>query len=198
MIASMKQYICRIGMLTVCVLLCFDGLAQSIPIYPERHGDHLSVAAPQFHFISGKAVRRLQNGSTITYALQLSIVPEKSKKQTFQLLKQFMVSYDLWEEKYSVAGLPDGGSASRLAADNAEAWCLENIAIPIRSIPEREPFMIRLECSINEDIEKENGERSGQIFADLVEIFSRKKKEPPQRWETVAGPFRLENLKSSR
>jgi hypothetical protein len=198
MTASMKNYICRIVILTLCVLLCLGSLAQSIPIYLERHGDHLSVAAPQFHFISGKAVRRLQNGSTITYALLLAIVPENSKKQTFQLLKQFMVSYDLWEEKYSVAGMPDGGSASRLAADNAEAWCLENMPIPIRSVPEREHFMIRLECSINEDAEKENGEKSGRIFADLVEIFSRKKKDPPQRWETVAGPFRLENLKSSR
>jgi hypothetical protein len=181
-------------MLTLSVLLCVDGLAQSIPIFLERHGDHLSVAAPQLHFISGKAVERLQNGSTITYVLTFAITPENSKKPAFQFHKQFMVSYDLWEEKYSVAA--DGSPAFRLTAANAEAWCLENMPIPIRSIPEREPFMIRLECSIHEDSEKENGATSRPIFADLIDIFSRKKKDPPQRWETAAGPFRLDNLKS--
>lgn len=181
-------------MLTLCVFLCVGGLAQSIPILLERHGDHLNVAAPQLHFISGKAVERLKNGSTITYVLALAIAPENSQKPTFQFHKQFIVSYDLWEEKYSVAA--DGNPASRLTAANAEAWCLENMPIPIRSIPEREAFMIRLECSIKEDSERENGEASRPIFADLIDIFSRKKKDPPQRWETIAGPFRLENLKN--
>ena len=183
-------------MLTLCVLLCVGGLAQSISILLERHGDHLSVTAPQLHFISGKALEKLRNGSTIAYLLTLTVAPEHSRKQT--LHAKFMVSYDLWEENYSVSRLPDGRTASRLTAAMAEAWCLENVTIPIRSVPERQAFMIRLECTVEEDERKENGETSGPIFADLVDIFSRKKQEAPQRWEISAGPFRLEELKNGR
>ena len=192
----MRKYRCQIVFLTLGALLCVGGLAQSNSIVLERHGDHLSVAAPQLHFISGKAVEKLQNGSTVTYVLMLTVAPEHSKKQT--LHGKFMVSYDLWEEKYSVIKMPDGYSTSRLTAAMAEAWCLENLPIPIRSISERQSFMIRLECTVEEDEKKENSETSGMIFADLVEIFGRKKQEAPQRWEISGGPFRLEDLKGSR
>jgi hypothetical protein len=192
----MKNNRCQIAILTLCVLLCVGGLAQSISILLERHGDHLSVAAPQLHFISGKALEKLRNGSTIAYLLTLTVAPEHSRKQT--LHAKFMVSYDLWEENYSVSRMPDGRAASRLTSAMAEAWCLESMAIPIRSVPERQPFMIRLECTVEADEAKGSGEASGPIFADLVDIFSRKKQEAPQRWEISAGPFRLEELKNSR
>jgi hypothetical protein len=196
MAAAMKNNKCQIGILTLCVLLCVGGLAQSFSILLERHGDHLSVAAPQLHFISGKALEKLHNGSTITYVLVLTVIPEHSKKQTLQA--QYAVSYDLWEQNYSVSRLPDGRAASRMPAAAAEAWCLENMAIPIRSVPEGQSFMVRLECTLQEDEGKENSEPSGPIFADLVDIFSRKKLEAPQRWEVSAGPFRLEELKIGR
>jgi hypothetical protein len=196
MAAAMKNNGCHIGMLTLCVLLCVCCLAQSISIVLERHGDHLSVVAPQLHFISGKALEKLHNGSTITYVLMVTVLPEHFKKQT--LNAKFAVSYDLWEENYSVSRLPDGSAVSRLTSAMAEAWCLQNIAIPIRSVPERQSFMVRLECTVQEDEGKENSEPSGPIFADLVDIFSRKKQEAPQRWEAYAGPFRLEELKGSR
>jgi hypothetical protein len=196
MAAAMKNHRCQIALLTLCVLLCVGVLAQSTSILLERHGDNLKVAAPQLHFISGKALEKLHNGSTIPYVLTLTILPEHSKKQTFQ--SRFAVSYDLWEEDYSVSRVSDGLNASRLKAAMAEAWCLENMAIPIRSVPERQSFMIRLECLVQADEEKENSDPSGPIFADLVDIFSRKKQEAPQRWEVSAGPFRLEELKGSR
>jgi hypothetical protein len=193
MAAAMKNNRCQIGMLTLCVLLCIAGLAQTASLVLERHGEYLSVAAAQLHFISGKALEKLHNGSTITYAMTLTVIPEHYKKQT--LHSKFAVSYDLWEENYSVSRMPDGRTASRLTAAMAEGWCLESIAIPIRSVPERQSFMIRLECIVQEEEAKDNGEPSGMIFGDLVDIFSRKKQESPQRWDINAGPFRLEELK---
>jgi hypothetical protein len=198
MVSAMKNTPGLIVMLALCAFLCVSSLAQSIPILLERHGDNLIVSAPQLHFISGKAMERLKNGSTITYVVLLSIARENSKKQILQLRNKFMISYDLWEEKFSVIRVTDGNTTSRLTSAMAEAWCLGNIPIPARSVPEREPFMIRLECSIQEESEKQPSETSGQIFANLIEIFGRKKDDVPQRWETIAGPFRLENLKNSR
>jgi hypothetical protein len=195
MAAAMKNNRCQTALLTLCVLLCAGGLAQSTSLLLERHGDRLSVAAPQLHFISGKALERLHNGSTITYMLMLTVGPEHSKKQT--RIGKFAISYDLWEENYSVSRLPDGRTASRLTAALAEAWCLENCAIPISSVPERQPFMIKLECIVQADEQTDNGGPSGP-FEDLFDYFSRKKQEAPQRWEISAGPFRLEELKGSR
>ena len=193
MAAAMSNNRCHMGVLILCVLLCIGGLAQSSSLLLERHGDHLSVAAPQLHFISGKALEKLRNGSTVTYMLMITVSPEHSKKQTYQ--SEFTVSYDLWEENYSVSRVSDGMNASRLKAATAEAWCLENIVIPIRSIPERQSFMIRLESIIQEDDRKESPEPPGMILGGLVDIFSRKKQEAPLRWEASAGPFRLEELK---
>jgi hypothetical protein len=194
----MKKYGCQILMPTLCILLCVGGLARSNAFLLERHGDRLNVVAPQQHFLSGKSVEMLQNGSTVTYILTLTVTPENSRKHIVQLHDKFIVSYDLWEEKYSVARMRDSRMVSRLTAVLAEAWCLENMPISIRSIPERQPFMIRLECSIEDKEEKESGETSGLTLSSLVEIFARKKQAEPLRWEMSDGPFRLEELKSSR
>ena len=192
----MENNRCQTVMMTLCVLLCVGGLAQSISILVERHGDYLSVAAPQLHFISGKALEKLHNGSAITYVIMLTVLPEHYKKQT--LNTKFAVSYDLWEQNYSVSRIPDGRAASRLSVAMAEAWCLENVTIPIRSVPERQSFMIKLECTVEENERKEDAKPTGNPLGDLVDIFSRKKQEAPQRWEISAGPFRLEELKGSR
>ena len=93
----------------------------------------------------------------------------------------------------------EGRAASRLTAAMAEAWCLENMPIPLQSVPERQSFMIRLECSI-EDNENGNGEQSNSslTLARLIDVFSRKRKAEPPKWEAVSGLLRLDDLKSSR
>jgi hypothetical protein len=195
----MKNYGRPIIAIAMCFLLCVNSRAQSNPLSLERHGDRLIVTAPQWHFVSKKDVGKLQNGSTIVCVLTLTLVPAHSRKQTYRA--KFVISYDLWEENYSVSSIPDGRKASRLAIAMAETWCLENLPVPIRSIPERQSFAIRLECFIQEDEcrEDEKGKSgSNPIFNELVEIFSRKKQEEPLRMEIAGGPFRLEDLKISR
>jgi hypothetical protein len=165
----------------------------------ERHGDHLSVTAPRWHFISSRTIEKLQNGSTIVCVLTLTLSPAHSRKQTFRA--KFVISYDLWEENYSISIISGGRKASRLTIAMAEAWCLENLPIPIRSIPERQVFSIKLDCFIQEDEYREEEKESGggdPLFSELVDIFSRKKKEEPLRSDISGGPFRLEDLKGSR
>ena len=85
---------------------------------------------------------------------------------------------------------------SRLTAEMAEAWCLENMPIPVQEVPEKKAFVIRLMCSIKES-EWENGGKSssGLTLANLIEVFSRKEKEEPPRWEATSGPIRVDSLK---
>jgi hypothetical protein len=188
----------RILLLALACLLYLNAPANPESISAERHGDHLQVIAPKLHYISGRALEKLHNGSMITYVLKLIVTPQHAKEIAFVLQERFAISFDLWEEKFSVVQRkPDGRSASRLAASTAEAWCLENMPIPVRSVPEHQPFMIRLECFIEEDEEKENTEsHSGLTLAALIDAFSRKKPDETMRWEAGGGPFQLEHLKN--
>jgi hypothetical protein len=193
----MKSNRCRILLLAAACLLYMNAPANPLSLSAERHGDHLHIVAPQMHFISGRAVEKLHNGSMITYVLKLIIAPQHAREAVVVLQEKFAISFDLWEEKYSVVQKkPDGRSATRLTSSAAEAWCLENMPVPVRSVPERQPFMIRLECFIDEGDAKENAEsRSGLTLAAIIDAFSRKKPEETPRWEAAGGPFLLEHLK---
>jgi hypothetical protein len=180
---------------------CIPGIglwAQSLSL--KEKGDQLHVAAPQLHFLTGKAVEKLRNGSTITYVVTLAATPKHARKAAFLVQEKFSVSFDIWEEKYSVAqNKPGGRTASRLTSAMVEEWCLDNIPIPVRSVPDRQPFMVRLECFVEENESYENGEnRSGLTLAGLIDVFSRKKQEEPLRWEAVGGPFLLDALRSAK
>jgi hypothetical protein len=193
----MKAYRYRILLLAIGCLFYVNAPANPESLWAERHGDYLHVIASHLHFISGRAVEKLRNGATINYVLKLIVTPQHARETAFALQDRFAVSFDLWEEKYSVAQRkPDGRSASQLTSSTAEAWCLENMLIPVRSVPEHQPFMIRLECFIEEDEEKENTEnRLGLTLGTLIDVFSRKKPEEALHWEAAGGPFRLEHIK---
>jgi hypothetical protein len=190
----------RILLLALAGILGTQASAQSPSLLVERHDGYLRVSAPQLHFLTGRALDRLHDGSTVTYAITLTAVAERSKKPAFLLQERFAVSFDLWEEKYSVVQIrQDGRAASRLTAAMAEAWCLENMPIPVPAVPDRQPFVIRLECSIDAS-EAENGSISGSglTLAGLIDVFSRKRNEEPLRWQATSGPLRLSDLKSDR
>jgi hypothetical protein len=193
----MNIYKRQILLLALGCFLYVSAPANPESISAERHGDHLHVIASQLHFISGRAVEKLRNGAAITYAIKILVVAQNAREKAFFLQERFTISFDLWEEKYSVIQRkPDGRSASRLTSSAAEAWCLENMPIPVRSVPERQPFMIRLECSTEEDEETVKGDiRPSLSLAALIDIFSRKNPEDALLWEAAGGPFLLEHLK---
>jgi hypothetical protein len=189
----------RIPLFLMAALLCAGVLAQSNPLQLKRRGDQIHLAAPQLHFIAGKALERLQNGSTVVYTISLTVIPDRAQKPLFLLREKFLVSFDLWEETYSVVqSQPGGKSGSRLTASMAEAWCLDHMIIPVSAVPDRQSFMVKLDCSVEEREGEENGENHSTLtLAGLIDVFSRKGREEPVRWEASAGPFRLEDLKGA-
>jgi hypothetical protein len=79
----------------------------------------------------------------------------------------------------------------------AEAWCLENMPITVREITASHPFMIRLECSINESEGEDDGKSDYLLSLEgLYEVFSRKRSDQPLKCEAASGSLRLDNLKS--
>src|SRR6478609_11735121 len=93
-------------------------------------GDNLRVAAPDLHFLVGKPLERLKDASTVTFLSQLTLFSDAHGTVFKRAAERLVVSYDLWEEKFSVT-IPLGIKrrlASASAAE-AESWCLENLAI---------------------------------------------------------------------
>jgi hypothetical protein len=182
------------------LLMCFAGIAcgrvqaQSLPLTVERLGNYLHVAAPQLHFLEGKPLEQLRNGASVTYVFALTL--SAGGASAFRLQERFILSYDLWEEKYSVvqAG-PSGRSASHLTAAAVETWCLDNLLMPLPALSPEKPFTARLACSIAEEIDSGGDTGSGLTIAGLIDVFSRKKHEALPHWEAASTPLHLADLK---
>jgi hypothetical protein len=160
-------------------------------------GDDLRVAAPQFRFLTGKPLEKLKDGATVVFLTQLSISTEGNAPAVKRAVDRFVVSYDLWEEKFSVMeNGADRARVSHLSSAAAEAWCLDRLAVGIGGLAPDKPFWVRLELRA-EDARDQAGvlDDTGINLTRLIEIFSSPARSQQMRWEQVAGPMRLLELK---
>jgi len=164
-------------------------------ITPHVNGESLFVTAPALHFLEGGTIERLKNGVPVSFDFQLSLLAAADRGPLRRAFERFTVSYDLWEEKYSVVRRGVLRKASRLAADAAEAWCLENLAAPVTGMAADRRFVVRLEIRLadSKDAKPVLGE-PGLSLTGLVDIFSRPARGHEQRWALETGPMRLAEL----
>ncbi len=157
----------------------------------------LHVAAPQIRFLNGKALEQLKNGANVGFALQISLLPSESAVSPLArpLYDRFVVSYDIWEEKFTATRLgPPPAVRSRMTVPETESWCLnEEMPIPPSLAADR-LFWIKL------DLRAEDPKESAAIVGEpgininrLVELFSRPPR-TPQHWTETAGPLKLQDL----
>jgi hypothetical protein len=140
-------------------------------------GDNLYPLAPSLHFLTGKVLDRLRDSADIqVFGSQLTLFHEDGGAPVRQARARFVVSYSIWEEKFKVA-IP--GSAARsaegLSAAEAEAWCLENVAISASGLAPDKPFRMRFELRSVQprDLSRVMGDL-GISLTNMIEIFSRK------------------------
>jgi hypothetical protein len=157
---------------------------------------NLRIAAPQIRFLTGKSLEQLKNGATVSFALQVSVtLSESASNYLARMFDRFVVSYDLWEEKFkAIRPGPPVREASRLSVPACEAWCLDELMPIPASLTATRPFWIKLELRIEDPKEWAMivGE-PGINLNRLVELFSR----PPrvtQSWTETAGPLKLQDL----
>jgi hypothetical protein len=163
-------------------------------------GDDLRVSAPQFRFLTGKPLEKLKDGASVVFLAQLSISNEVNAPAVKRAVDRFVVSYDLWEEKFSVTRTGvERGSASHLSSAAAEAWCLDHLAVGIGGVAPDKPFWVRLELRA-EDARDQAGVvgDAGINLTRLIEIFSNPARAQQSRWEAITGPVRLMDLKRER
>jgi hypothetical protein len=163
-------------------------------LLPRRIGPDLHVAAPSIHFLTGKSLARLHDGAAVPFDFQLIVASGSKNNVVAKALERFTVSYDVWEEKFSVVRNSDlHRSQMRLSAASAEAWCLDNIIIAAGSLPAGQPLYARLEIRSAES-KTPLADQSGINLTTLIEIFSRPTRPEQDHWSVESAPFELTSL----
>ncbi len=163
-------------------------------------GDRLRVAAPNLRFLSGRPMERLKNGAAVPFDFLLLLWAETHSGPRRRAAERFVVSYDLWEEKFSVARWKTASfpqeSVSHLSQTAAEAWCLDRLSLPVSELAPATDFWMRLEVRTAEaGPETPLIESTGVSLTGLIDWLSRSGRESQNRRTLEAGPLRIENLK---
>ena len=185
---------CGSRFLAGCVLFLCCAHASG-PLEVTFDGDNLRMAAPGLHFLTGKPLERLRNADTVTFLSQLTLFSDESGTVLRRIPERLIVSYDLWQEKFSVT-IPGSykRSAVNLSAAQAEAWCMDNLVVSALGLPPERPFWLTFELRTADRRELASlvGD-SGISLSRLIDIFSH-----PQGgdlyWTRSAGPLRLRDL----
>lgn len=166
--------------------------AQSAVLAVERQGTELRLSAPHFHFLEGRPLEQLHDGAAITYRFAVTVMPEQGGGRLSLDEARFVVSYDLWEERFAVTQItPARRSASHLTTAMAEAWCLDNVIVRAPAASQK-PFVVKLECSVpGEDTQSSEG----LTLSTLIDVLSKRRATAPPHWEVLSGPVRLADLK---
>jgi hypothetical protein len=174
--------------------------AQALTV--EAAGDALKIRAPGFSFLKGDPLARLKDGRSVRVELAAMVLPGPGKSPAVTSRRIFALSYDLWEERFAVSALNDATrsqSVSHLMQAAAEAWCVDQLAIPLKALGalgRDVPFWIRLEYRIV-DGDPPGSEDPGYTLQGLIDALSRRRKTESSPPPLEAGPFRLRTRASS-
>ena len=185
------------------VLLVWPALpssAQTLTV--DTVADALRIRAPGFSFLKGDPLMRLKDGRSVRVELAAMVLPAPGKSVVAATRRIFALSYDLWEERFAVTTVDKRSqSISHLALAAAEAWCVDQVSIPVSALGPlgRDlPFWVRLEYRIlDNDAPADSGE-SGYTLQALIDALSRRRKTDSSTHALEAGPFRLPARSSSR
>ncbi|MCU1335151.1 MAG: hypothetical protein JWO19_732 [Bryobacterales bacterium] len=165
----------------------------------------LEFSAPRLHFLVGKPLERLRNASEVPFDFKITLWSGNRSHMLRETPARFVVSYDLWEEKFSVTKMVTPRRTARHLTDiGAEAWCLQEMAMDITGVNASEPLWARLEIRAEDG--KETGlpfgrgsiTDSGISLSSLIEIFSRPAATTQPHWSVETGPVTLDELRRSR
>lgn len=166
--------------------------AQALTV--EAVGDVLRIRAPGFSFLKGDPLTRLRDGGSVRVELAALVLPGPGKPAAAAVRRVFALSYDLWEERFAVTVLDARAqSVSHLALAAAEAWCVEQLVVPLNAIGalgRDVPFWIRLEYNVLDGDGGTGSPDAGYTLQGLIDLLSRRQKTDSSSHALEAGPFR--------
>jgi hypothetical protein len=165
----------------------------------------LEFAAPRVHFLVGKPLERLRNASEVPFDFKITLWSGTRSHLLREAPARFVVSYDLWEEKFSVTKLgAPRRTARHLTNTAAEAWCLQQMSQDVTGVAANEPLWARLEIRAQDGKEtglpfgRGNITDSGISLTSLIEIFSHPAATAQSHWQVETGPVTLDELRRNR
>jgi hypothetical protein len=172
------------------------GAANSMKVLYD--GDNLHVAVPTLHFLTGKPLERLKYGDVVAYVAQLELLDESRTAVVRPQKGRFVVSYALWEEKFSVTqlgGLPGGvaRTAEGLSADAIETWCFDNLTMSTLGLAPNLYYWLRLELRTGTARDFADETKIGISIHDLIDLLGRKNTEVTH-WGPLETRVRLADL----
>ncbi len=178
------------------------GASDSLSVYLD--GDFLRVNLPHIDFLKGKPLERLKDGATVVFSghLKLSTSPN-ALAPVAQTYASFAVSYDIWEERFSVTKLNQSKETRRtwshLSAQAAETIFLDNLVIDRGLVPADRDFYVQLELRPDDARDQLGiiGNPGIDVTRFLIEMFGRPPRSPQERVLYSSGPFRMSDLKKT-
>ncbi|MCX6632881.1 MAG: hypothetical protein NTW28_35230 [Candidatus Solibacter sp.] len=161
-------------------------------------GDNLHVAAPTLHFLSGKPLERLKYRDVVAYVAQLELLNESRTAVVRPQQGRFVVSYALWEEKFSGTHLGSTQGAAPRTAEGlslaaAETWCFDNLTLSTLGLAPSLYYWLRLELRTGTARDFADETRIGISIHDLIEFLGRKNTEVTH-WGPLETRVRLADL----
>ena len=186
----------------LAALVCFELFALTVSSNDlfVRHDSpgEIRVAAPHLHFLVGKSLDRLHDGAQVPFDFQLSVAAGAKNAVIARAVERFTVSYDVWQEKFTVVRLRDFRKSPALTSAAAEAWCIDNILVPSGALPADKDLWARLEIRGAEQHEQPSAlANSGISVTTLIELFSRPARPQQDRWTLETAPFRLSEAQAA-
>ena len=184
-----------ISAVVACFVACAILLAQDATL--RLTGEELRVSAPKLHFLTGKPLETLRNGSNVTFDIQVSILTDGKGTVLRRNFERFVVSYDVWEERFSVTRMRSTrASASRLTAQAAEAWCLERFTFQSAGLPADKPLWVRIDVGAKDSRERQDTSDEGLSLFTLIDLFSKSARpNGPMQWRAESQPVTLAELR---
>lgn len=154
----------------------------------------IRVTAPMFHFVDGPIVERLKSGNSAAFTVSVTVSTDSRKRILKQASEKFVLSYDLWEEKFAAA-LPSRklGPVSHRTPAGAEAWCLDQLSITAAELPSKKPLWFSLEVKAAERPQDEDAQVPTSL-SSMIDLFGRNRPKEARRWLTEAGPVELDQI----
>ena len=156
-------------------------------------GGEVRVQAPGFRFIIGEPLDRLKDGLPVRVELEIRVLAAPGGAAAAQNRQTFVLSYDLWEERFAAAVSGSGSrSISHLTAAAAEAWCIQQLMVPVSALGSlrSQPFWIGLESRMLNGHSDERADQ-GLTLRGMIDALSRRQAGEKTSHSVEAGPFRV-------
>ena len=186
------------GLITAALLVLLfwpaeQSSAQTLTV--DTVNEALKIRAQGFSFLKGDPLARLKDGQSVRVELTAMVLRAPGQPEVATTRRIFSLSYDLWEERFAVTTVEKRSqSITHLAQPAAEAWCIDQLAIPVTalgSLSADETFWIRLEYRMLDAEGLPDSQGWEYTIQALIDMLSRRSRTDAAPQAIQAGPFRL-------